>query len=44
MSLGADSHHLFVADLAIRTGIAPSLLLQETDRMLWTMSMILRNG
>jgi hypothetical protein len=31
-----------IAYLAVETGIAPSLLLQETDRMLYTMSMYLR--
>jgi hypothetical protein len=35
--LGVDSFHWFIANLAVATGIAPSVLLQESDRMLNTM-------
>jgi hypothetical protein len=35
--LGVDSYHWLIANLAVATGIAPSVLLQESDRMLNTM-------
>jgi len=35
--LGVDSHHWLIANLAVATGIAPNVLLQESDRMLNTM-------
>jgi len=37
MGLGDDSSHWYIATLAVETGIAPSVLMQESDRMLWTM-------
>jgi hypothetical protein len=40
--LGENSEHWYIAYLSVETGIAPSLLLQETDRMLYTMGMYLR--
>jgi len=36
-ALGDESMHWLIANLAVATGIAPSLLLQESDRMLNTM-------
>jgi hypothetical protein len=35
--LGDSSAHWFIAALAVETGIAPSALLAEEPRMLWTM-------
>jgi hypothetical protein len=35
--LGVDSYHWLIANLAVATGIAPSVLLQESDRMINTM-------
>jgi len=32
----------YIASLACETGIAPSLLMQESDRMLFTIGMYLR--
>jgi predicted ATP-grasp superfamily ATP-dependent carboligase len=40
--LGEDSHHWLIANLAVATGIAPSVLLQESDRMLNTMLYAIR--
>jgi hypothetical protein len=40
--LGDSSQHWYIAYLACETGISPSLLLQESDRMLFTMGMYLR--
>ncbi len=35
--LGEESEHWKLAHLAYEFGIAPSVMLQETPRMLWTM-------
>jgi hypothetical protein len=40
--LGDKSSHLFIAALACETGIAPSVLMQESERMLFTMQMYLK--
>jgi hypothetical protein len=40
--LGDSSQHWYLAYLACETGIAPSVLMQESERMLFTMSMYLR--
>jgi hypothetical protein len=40
--LGDTSVHWLIAQLACETGIAPTALMQETDRMLYTMKMYLR--
>jgi hypothetical protein len=37
IGLGDSSAHWFIAGLAVETGIAPSVLMQESERMLWTM-------
>jgi hypothetical protein len=37
VGLGDSSAHWTIAALACETGIAPSLLLLESERMLWTM-------
>lgn len=37
MGLGDSSAHWTIAALACETGIAPSVLMQESERMLWTM-------
>ena len=37
VGLGDSSLHWEIAALAVETGIAPSVLLQEDPRMLWTM-------
>ena len=39
--LGDSSAHWFIATLAVETGIAPSVLMLESERMLWTMSKVL---
>jgi hypothetical protein len=41
--LGDSSQHWFLAHLAVETGIAPSVLMQESERMLYTMGMYLRH-
>jgi len=42
VGLGDSSAHWYIAYLATETGIAPSLLMQESDRMLFTIGMYLR--
>lgn len=37
IGLGGSSTHWTIAALACETGIAPSLLMQESDRMIFTM-------
>jgi hypothetical protein len=40
--LGDTSQHWYIAYLSIETGIAPSVLMEESERMLFTMGMYLR--
>lgn len=35
--LGETSAHWYIAMLSVETGIAPSALMQESERMLWTL-------
>lgn len=42
VALGDKSEHWLIANLAVRTGIAPSVLLQESDRMIYTMMMAIQ--
>jgi hypothetical protein len=37
VGLGDRSAHWFIASLAVESGIAPNVLLEQSDRMLWTM-------
>ena len=37
MGLGDSSLHWEIAALSVETGIAPSVLLEQDPRMLWTM-------
>ncbi len=37
VGLGDSSAHWFIASLAVESGIAPNVLLEQSDRMLWTM-------
>lgn len=41
--LGDESAHWFIAQLAVETGIAPSVLLLESSRMLWTMAKVIES-
>jgi hypothetical protein len=36
-ALGESSSHWLIASLAVETGIAPSVLVLQSERMLWTM-------
>lgn len=42
IALGDTSAHWDIAQLACETGIAPNVLLQESERMQYTMKMYLR--